>query len=175
MADEVNIVPVGTEDIETLCGLAKEIWTEHYASILSDEQVAYMVERFQSVPAVTDQLDKGYRYYFLRSAGESLAAGENGGFMGICPEEDGLFLSKLYVHREFRRRGLARAALSYLRELCRREGYPKIRLTVNKRNAGSIAAYRRMGFQTVKEQTVDIGHGFVMDDYVMELEMSFRN
>ena len=32
MADEVNIVPVGTEDIETLCGLAKEIWTEHYAS-----------------------------------------------------------------------------------------------------------------------------------------------
>ena len=138
MAGEVSIVPVGTADIETLCGLAKEIWTEHYAPILSDEQVAYMVERFQSVPAVTDQLGKGYRYFFLRTA-----AGENGGFMGICPEEDGLFLSKLYVHRDFRRRGLARYALAYLRELCRREGYSPIRLTVNKHNAGSIAAYRR--------------------------------
>ena len=38
---------------------------------------------------------------------------------------------------------------------------------MNKHNAGAIAAYRRLGFAMREEVVVDIGNGYVMDDYVM--------
>ena len=43
-------------------------------------------------------------------------------------------------------------------------------LTVNRRNERAIGAYRRTGFREVRAQVTDIGGGYVMDDYVMELE-----
>ncbi len=39
--------------------------------------------------------------------------------------------------------------------------------TVNKYNDRSINAYKRMGFAVVEEAVVDIGGGFIMDDYKM--------
>ena len=42
-------------------------------------------------------------------------------------------------------------------------------LAVNKRNAAAIAAYRKHGFEIVEAVVKDIGGGFVMDDYIMEL------
>jgi ribosomal protein S18 acetylase RimI-like enzyme len=41
-------------------------------------------------------------------------------------------------------------------------------LQVNKRNEKAIKLYRRAGFAVREEIVVDIGGGFVMDDYVME-------
>ncbi len=60
--------------------------------------------------------------------------------------------------------------LEYLRGLCREVGARTIWLTVNRRNERAIGAYRRAGFREVRAQVTDIGGGYVMDDYVMELE-----
>jgi ribosomal protein S18 acetylase RimI-like enzyme len=42
-------------------------------------------------------------------------------------------------------------------------------LAVNKHNAQAIAAYRKNGFRVADAVVKDIGGGFVMDDYIMEL------
>ena len=60
--------------------------------------------------------------------------------------------------------------LEYLRGLCREAGARTIWLTVNRRNERAIGAYRRAGFREVRAQVTDIGGGYVMDDYIMELE-----
>ena len=39
--------------------------------------------------------------------------------------------------------------------------------SVNKRNQQALGAYRRYGFVIREEVVVDIGGGFVMDDYIM--------
>lgn len=56
------------------------------------------------------------------------------------------------------------------RGLCREVGARTIWLTVNRRNERAIGAYRRAGFREVRAQVTDIGGGYVMDDYIMELE-----
>lgn len=165
--DGMEIVPVKEEEIPVLAGLAAEIWREHYTPLLGPEQVAYMVDRFQSEAAIRRQLgQEHYCYYFFR------CEGENAGFIGIQPTDGGqkLYLSKLYVARRFRGRGAARQGLGFLMDLCRREGYRAIWLTVNKYNSGSVAAYERLGMTRVRSQVADIGGGFVMDDYVYEIE-----
>jgi len=40
-------------------------------------------------------------------------------------------------------------------------------LAVNKGNSNAIAAYRKQGFSIRDSVSVDIGGGFVMDDFIM--------
>ena len=77
-----------------------------------------------------------------------------------------MFISKIYVRADMRRKGIASAMLEKLRK--DEKGVDKWYITVNRYNSGSIAVYEKRGFKTVKEQVTDIGSGFVMDDFVME-------
>ena len=153
--------------VNTVALVAQEIWHQHYGDLLGKDQVDYMVDRFQSAPAISRQLrEEGYRYYLV------LVDGKPNGYVGLVPEGDRLFLSKLYLRAQVRGQGIARGVMDFLCNLCRLEGYQTIWLTVNKHNAGSIAVYQHLGFRTVDSQVADIGGGYVMDDYIMEFTVT---
>lgn len=155
------------EEIAGLAQLGSEIWYEYYVSIISIEQIDYMVEKFQSVQAITDQIkSQGYEYYFMNVNGKSI------GYLGIKQEGSKLFLSKFYIHQEHRGKGYASQAIEFLIEICKDRRLDMIWLTVNRYNAASIAVYEKKGFRTVRTQVADIGNGFVMDDYIMEKEIA---
>ena len=160
----LTFVPVKTaEEIDRLAALAEEIWREHFTPILPAGQVDYMLEKFQSAPAMTRQLrEEHYRYFFIQKDGSPI------GYTGVRPEDGKLFLSKLYLRKSERGKGYAGETFSFLEDLCRREGLSAIWLTVNRHNNGPIAVYRKKGFTVIREQVADIGGGYVMDDYVME-------
>lgn len=154
-------------DIAELARLASDIWHEYFVRILSPEQIDYMVDKFQSVPAMTDQIrNQGYEYYFMKKNGQSI------GYMGIKPEETKLFLSKFYIHKDHRGNGHASRAMEFLVSLCKERGLKAIWLTVNRYNDLAIAVYEKKGFRKVRTQVADIGNGFVMDDYIMEKELA---
>jgi diamine N-acetyltransferase len=151
------------DQIEALAALANSIWHEYWPDIISLEQTDYMVEKFQSKDAIVDQVvNKGYEYYFVKDDNESV------GFIGLQPSESKLFLSKLYISKENRGKGYSSAAFTFLEGICRDRTLDAIWLTVNKNNHRAIDVYKVKGFETVRTQTVDIGEGFVMDDFVME-------
>ncbi|MGI5959871.1 MAG: GNAT family N-acetyltransferase [Massiliimalia sp.] len=163
----LEFLPVTTqEQREELAALAHEIWNQHFVPIIGQAQVDYMLEQFQSYPALTRQIQQdGYEYYFFHYNGENV------GYVGIHPEADRLFLSKLYLKRAYRGRRLASQAFDFLCQYCKERGLSKIWLTVNKDNANTIQVYKNVGFTVVKAQVASIGNGFVMDDYVMEKEV----
>jgi len=155
------------ENIEAAAELASEIWHEYFISIITVEQIEYMLDKFQSVHAMTDQIERqGYEYYFMQ------ADGHNVGYIGIKPEGTKLLLSKFYLLKAHRGQGYASQAMSFLEELCRQRKLGAIWLTVNRHNASTIAVYEKKGFRTVREQVADIGGGYVMDDYIMEKEIA---
>lgn len=154
------------DDIREVAVLAEEIWNEHFVDIIGKAQVDYMVEKFQSYPALKRQIENdGYEYY--RMFCDGLAAG----YIGIHPEEEALFLSKLYIKKDFRGRHLATGALRFLTDLCQRRGLKKIWLTCNKYNSHTLDVYGHLGFKITSEQVADIGGGYVMDDYILTLEL----
>lgn len=164
MSDNVTFAPiVGLEEIEQASKLAGAIWTEHYAGIISDEQIGYMVDKFQSSTAIQEQLANGYEYYWM------LYEGKKVGYFAIKAEAGLLFLSKIYLDKAYRGKRIASRAFAYLKQLCKERKLSKIWLTVNRNNATSIAVYQKVGFVVDREQVADIGRGFVMDDYIMEL------
>lgn len=160
------LTPVDTPaQIQKVADLAKIIWTEHYTPLIGSEQVAYMIETFQSVHAITDSIQQGYQYYIIQY--ENIFAG----YTAIFPEEieKTLFLSKIYVEKSYRGRHLTTKAITQMKEVCKKKGLNKIRLNVNKKNQSSIVVYEHLGFIKVRETVIEIGQGYVMDDYIMEL------
>ncbi len=159
------LTPVQTaEQIQEAADLAETIWTEHYTSLIGSAQVAYMIKKFQSVPAITEQIRQGYRYYLMQCGGISV------GYAAILsePMEKSLFLSKIYVEKTYRGRHFTSQTIALLKEICRKEDLKKIWLTVNKGNHTSIAVYEHLGFTKVRNVVTEIGEGYVMDDHIMD-------
>ncbi len=154
------------EEAEQVAALAKEVWTEHYESIIGLDQVNYMIEKFQSGPCIyRDLSEKGYIYY-VAEEGDRMV-----GYCAVHPEEGKTFLSKIYVLKSHRRQGIARRFVELVCGKAKERGDAFVYLTVNKENVGSIAAYEAMDFYKEKSICTDIGGGYVMDDYVMQRDL----
>ena len=146
-------------DIKELASLASSIWHEYWTCILTPEQIDYMVENFQSEKAIKNQIEnENYTYYFI------IKDGAKAGYFGISDKKEYLFLSKLYLKKEYRHQGLGKKAFEKIKELANDK---PIRLTVNKYNTNTINAYKKWGFEIIDAVVRDIGSGFLMNDYIM--------
>lgn len=157
------VAVVNDEQCVVVAKLARQIWPEHYLSIIGQAQVDYMLVRFQSEQAIAAQIAMGDEYFLLRHGDEWL------GYAAVRNEPDAgrLFVSKLYLLKEARGQGIGRASLEYLARLARQRGLHKLWLTVNKYNP-AVLAYLRIGFVKVNDVITDIGDGYVMDDFQLE-------
>ena len=150
------------DQIDTIKDLAYEIWYQHYTPIIGKHQVAYMLEKFQSVEAMTEQIKNGVLYFLILD--ENIPVG----YMSVELLSETLFLSKFYVAEAERGKGYGRKMITYLEALAKEKDLNKISLTVNKYNTGSIKMYEKVGFVISDSVVKDIGEGFIMDDYQME-------
>jgi ribosomal protein S18 acetylase RimI-like enzyme len=163
--DKPKLSPVSsTEQIETTAQLAAEIWTQHYTAIIGAEQVAYMLAKFQSKAAITQQISEGYQYYLLDSKNPS-------GYLCLKQEDNALFISKIYLKANQRGKGFGKVMMEFTKNQAINLGVNELRLTVNKYNTKTISAYEKMGFSKKREVVFDIGNGYIMDDYEMILNL----
>lgn len=169
MNEKVVIEKVTLADLPAIAELADIIWREHYTPIIGFEQVEYMLEKYQSVHAMAQQIAEGVSYFSMLHDRDLV------GYLSFYPKDDALFLSKIYVAAEQRGRGLGKLAMQFAIRQARHMALSKIQLTVNKYNSGSIEAYKKMGFEVVDEVVMDIGSGFVMDDFVMVFSLPEGN
>lgn len=152
------------EQIKEVSLLAKEIWNEYSIRFISQEQIDYMLEKFQSEQAIKGQINfQKYSYYFLEEDGE------NFGYFAVQKQKENLFLSKFYIKKEFRGKGYARKAfVNAIIPIAKELEIPKISLTVNKYNFVAIMVYERLGFDRIGAKELNIGNDYVMDDYLYE-------
>jgi len=159
---EVWYKEVDDEGLRQLSETSALIWREYYPDLIGSEQVEYMVDRFLSVEALEQQKRERYRFFFVQSGEEVL------GYIGVQPRGEELFLSKLYLKREYRGKGVFSGMLAFCEKIASELDCTSLLLTVNRGNAQSIQVYLRKGFRTIREQRMDIDNGYFMDDFVMQ-------
>jgi hypothetical protein len=76
--------------------LASSIVKEHFDPLIGSAQNDYMIEKFQSVEAIREQIAKGYEYYFVCNE-----QNKNIGFLAIYDRKTDLYLSKFYLLKSF--------------------------------------------------------------------------
>ena len=162
MENKYNIKLAQTDkEIEQIAKCAEITWHDAYDNLLPDGQVDYMIEKYQSFYVLKNDIkNNGYVYYIIQEDDDVIA------FCGIRPENDKLFISKIYVDPKYQRKGLAtklfnKVLIEY------RDDYKLFYLTVNKNNTKAISAYKSFGFTITDSTKTDIGNNYVMDDYIM--------
>ena len=152
--------------LKEVAGLANIIWHEYFPFLLSEDQINYMVEKFQSYQAMKDQIqNQNYTYYQIHLDDQLI------GYMGLALESSSLFISKLYLRKEGRNQGISRLAFEKIKEIAKENQKEKLYLTCNKYNTHSLDVYDHWGFQRVDSVVTDIGKGYVMDDYILEYKL----
>ena len=163
------IVQAGLSDIPIIRKLSEQIWMEYYPSIISEEQIRYMLELMYSEQALTNQMTTlGHQFLLLIENG---APSGYASFSQHSIEKPHRFrLHKLYVLPILHGKGCGKSLLGTICNEVASKGGKEIELNVNKRNQ-AIGFYKRMGFIKESEVVVDIGSNFYMDDFILVLSL----
>jgi GNAT superfamily N-acetyltransferase len=167
----ITFHPAIAGDIPVIQDLASRIWREHYPGIITHEQIDYMLAKMYAADVIRHEImDQGYRYVLVLSGDEPV------GFIAYVHEREkqAVKIGKLYLLPKQHGKGMGRQMLAYVKDDALRTGAKSIYLFVNKNNGKAIAAYERFGFSKAEALINDIGAGFVMDDYRMELDLRAR-
>ena len=139
------------------------IWNAHYPGIISQQQIDYMLLQGYSREALQVDLDNGVCIDKL------LIEGHPRGFAAYGPTDNPLEikLHKLYLDPQLHGKGLGSILLDHCENVARAQGKQKILLQVNKDNSKAIKAYEHNGYTCEQAVVVNIGKGFVMNDFIM--------
>jgi len=153
--------PANTDDIPTIRDLAHAIWWAHYPDIIPSEQIEYMLDLMYSAEALHRQMaEEGVQFWLVEPDATAL------GFIAVGSKGPAsYFVHKFYLLQREQGKGLGTTVFQALLEQ-----YPdlrELRLTVNRQNFRSINFYFKIGFRIEACVDVPIGHGFVMNDFVM--------
>ena len=166
---EVRVARVAVADVEPIAALAREVWHDHYPAIISTAQIDYMLRQRYDPAVVRAELERTDIWWDKLTVGGDLC-----GFSSflLTGEPGTMKLDKLYIRTASQRRGYGGLLIARARDEAGRQNCRRLALAVNKNNVHAIAAYHKHGFRIAEAVVKDIGGGFVMDDYIMEIETS---
>lgn len=164
----MKLIKATENDIPLIQDLAKRSWENAYAEILSQEQMGYMLNTMYSKAEIAEHLkNSNYHYYLVFD--ETLNVFD--GFLGYENhyENQTTKLHRIYLVPESKGKGLGKKTLEFLNEKVKESSDNRIILNVNKYNSAQ-KFYESQGYKVYDEGVFDIGNGFVMDDYLMEIK-----
>lgn len=152
-------------DLSEIKRIAYETWPLTFGEILSPQQIEYMLEWMYSLPSLTEQIqEKGHVFILIKEEGESLGyVSYELNYKGIAKTK----IHKIYLLPASQGKGVGAALIRRLAEIATENQNTALILNVNRFNK-AIGFYEKMGFAIVGSEDIDIGDGFLMQDYIME-------
>lgn len=165
-APALELRAASDKDVLLIRELSLQVWPQTYAPILSAEQIQYMMQLIYSEAALHQQLRDDHRFYIVYNAGIPI------GFASYSNLGEGIFkLHKIYVLPQHQGRGTGRFVLMDVIEKARANGAAALQLNVN-RNNPALSFYQKLGFAILREEDIDIGNGYIMNDFVMQKNLA---
>ena len=165
MNSDLLIRTASTNDIPAIRHIAHDTWPVAYGQLLSKEQLDYMLDLMYSVHSLEEQMHKGHQFYIAELDGIPH------GFASVSHEGDSRYkLNKLYVLPGTQKTGAGKTLLQQVIAFAKENKGRQLFLQVKKDNP-SKGFYEKQGFIIIDEIRLDIGNGYFMDDYIMELNI----
>lgn len=155
------------EDMPIISDLAELIWPQTYTEYINEEQLRYMLDLMYNKGELLSQLQQGYTFLIAEDGSKDV------GFACsslIDAETKTYKLHKLYVLPEMHGKGVGKILINEIKNLAERNGGKFLQLNVNRNNKAKYF-YLKGGFKIKETVDVNIGNGFFMNDYVMELSI----
>ena len=163
------LIAATKEHIPAIQCLSDEVWPVTFKDILSSAQIRYMMDMMYSTKALKEQIYKLNHKYLLAHDGDSYV-----GYLSYEPHyKNNLWtkIHKIYVLPSSQGKGVGRFFLDGVVHIAVQNGDTELSLNVN-RNNRAIRFYEKMGFEIVGKEDIDIGNGFLMEDFVMNKKLN---
>jgi ribosomal protein S18 acetylase RimI-like enzyme len=163
----IAILQATSKDIPIIQEIANKTWPITYGGILSKAQLDYMMDLMYSDESLLEQI-KIKPLFFLAQEGDS--------FLGFTSCENNYQnnkvtrIHKIYILPEAQGKGVGKLLVDKVIALAKENQSKVISLNVNKFN-NAVSFYQKAGFEIVSEEDIDIGSGYLMEDYKMELKV----
>lgn len=160
---EIQFTPIVTQkQASELAKVAEKIYYDYYAGLIGEENIKYMLAEYQTANSVIEQIrTRKHNYY------EIFCDGEFCGYFDIMYEGRRIILDKIYVSKEYRKKGIARYVVAHIEKLCRSVNANKIIVDILVKNEAACIAYK-LGFVKLKEGIMTLGNGFQTEYAEME-------
>ena len=162
----MNIIKANKNQLIEIHKLSHKIWPIAYKDVISKGQIEYMLDMMYSVASLENQFENKNIFLLVK---------ENDNYVGYASYEINIEntsktkLHKLYVLPETQGKGYGKSLITVIKEEAIKNKNSSIFLNVNKNNRAKDF-YLNYGFEIAEEKVLDIGNGYVMDDYIMELK-----
>lgn len=135
---------------------------------MSNAQLEYMLDSFYSIANLEKQMDNGQviELLFEDTTNIGFVAYElNCNFDNLS--QPLTKIHKIYLLPETQGKGFGKFMIDEVFKIAKSNNQKGVFLNVNKYNKAKFF-YEKLGFVISKEEVIDIGNDYVMDDYVME-------
>lgn len=152
-------------DFKTIREIAYQTWPDTYGAILSEKQLDYMLSAFYSEETLKDNLDnKGHHFLLVKE--EEICLGF-ASYEHYYQQKSTTRVHKIYILPQTQGKGIGKLLMDAMENLARENQSDILSLNVNRFNK-ACTFYQKMGFEIVAEVNLEIGNGYLMEDYVME-------
>lgn len=170
----VKISVATKKELPIIKELAYKIWPSTYGEILSREQLVFMLDKFYDLSYLENLMLVENQVFLLIS--------ENDKYLGFCAYQLNIYnttsenfstkLHKIYVLPETQGKGLGKILLNEVEKVAFTNTNYSIFLNVNRFN-NAITFYKKQGYSVIETVDIEIGNGYLMEDYMMEKILSF--
>jgi ribosomal protein S18 acetylase RimI-like enzyme len=163
----VYIIEGNEEHIPAIVQMAEKTWRATYSTILSTDQLDYMLKTIYGQEELTKVIQNGSQKFLLLKDSNGFQ-----GFVSFGPrsENPDIFkIHKLYVLPANQGKGYGTILIEEVKKRLRPSGVTTLDLNVNRYNPAK-EFYGKLGFEIVREEDVPIGP-YWMNDYVMRLRI----
>ena len=167
-----------TDDIELVRSIAKVAFPATYSTIISAEQIDYMMEWMYSAKKLQQEISGNITYLLAEVDGRTVGylsfgpdEGAAAALSAAAPGQGRLFhLHKIYLLPEAQGGGNGKRLFMAGEREMRLAGATAFELNVNRGNP-ALGFYRHLGMQLSRSGDFDIGGGFFMNDHIMRKEL----
>ena len=157
----IKITQATSKDLGTIHQLAYDIWWPTYKNVVSDEQIAFMLDKMYSIASLQNQMEEGNVFLLLYV--NELAKG----FASYSKTaiDKTYKLQKLYIQPDQQGKGTGKLLINEVQKQVKNLGGEHLILNVNRGNKAK-EFYKKVGYQILEELDIPYFH-FVLNDYVM--------
>ena len=163
MLNEITIRNATINDIELIRELTFKVWPQTYSSIISKEQIDYMLEMMYSNKSLALQMAEGSQFIIVQDTKRPV------GFASYKPVAINIYkLDKIYILQTQQGKGIGKFVIDYILQQIKDRGAESLQLQVNRNNINAKSFYEKIGFTVIQEADFEIGNGYFMNDFIME-------
>lgn len=165
----IQITEASIEDVAKIQEIAHITWPITYGEILSTGQLEYMLDLIYSDEALTKQIQNKEQLFYLISDSKSVI-----GFIGIehnYKNEAITKIHKIYLLPETQGKGFGKIVFEEIEKMASENHSKDLLLNVNRFNT-ALNFYKKLGFEIKETVDIEIGNGYLMEDYVMGKQIS---